>query len=180
MNALSTMTLLASFASTHAFYELGDAPLRPLVLGADGAPARSGMQQHERAARHALTRRVPRASRPSTSYTRWTISTDAYELKVRMPDLEPASVRAALAQDGTKIEVIGERKIEGCTCTPSTLKEISLPYRPRAEDIDVAMEKDGVLTLRLERHAKADAPTPLNVKQAADKKEEGTTADDDD
>ena len=47
------------------------------------------------------------------------------------------------------------------TCTPSTLKEISLPYRPRAEDIDVAMEKDGVLTLRLERHAKADAPTPL-------------------
>merc|ERR1719450_800696 len=73
-----------------------------------------------------------------------------------MPDLEPASIRAALAQDGTKIEVIGERKIEGCTCTPSTLKEISLPYRPRPEDIDVAMEKDG----------------PLTVKQAANKKDE--------
>lgn len=95
---------------------------------------------------------------------------DAYELKVRLPDLEPTSVRAALGADGTKIEVVGERKIEGCTCQPSTVKEISLPYRPRAEDIDVALDKEGVLSMRLLRQpAKAEDATPLKVSVAADK-----------
>merc|ERR1719198_1606407 len=80
----------------------------------------------------------------------WTASTDSYDLKLRLPDLEPQSVSAALASDGTKIEVAGERKIEGCTCQPRTVKEIALPYRPRAEDVGVTI-KDGVLSLSLAR-----------------------------
>ena len=91
------------------------------------------------------------------------MSSDAYELKVRLPDLEPTSVRAALGADGQKIEVIGERKIEGCTCQPSTVKEIALPYRPRTEDIDVEVDKEGVLALRLARHAKTESATELKV-----------------
>jgi HSP20 family molecular chaperone IbpA len=106
--------------------------------------------------------------------SRWTVSADAYELKIRMPDLEPASLTAALASDGTKIEVVGERKIEGCSCRPSTVKEIGLPYRPRAEDIDMSVEKD-VLSLRLARHAKADTATPLKVSMATQKDKDTST-----
>ena len=82
-----------------------------------------------------------------------------------MPELEPNSMRAALASDGTKIEIVGNRKIEGCTCSPSIVKEVPLPYRPRVEDIDVSLE-ESVLSLRLSRHAfhaKADTATPLKV-----------------
>merc|ERR1719421_2161792 len=95
--------------------------------------------------------------------SQWVVSKDAYELKVRLPELEPTSVRAALGVDGTKVEVIGERKIEGCQCHPSTVKEIALPYRPRVEDVDLAL-KDGVLALRLARQPpKAESTTPLKV-----------------
>merc|ERR1712196_736881 len=52
--------------------------------------------------------------------------------------------------------------IEGCTCRPSQVREISLPYRPRAEDITVAVDRD-VLSLRLARRPKTDASTPLTV-----------------
>merc|ERR1719171_478408 len=93
---------------------------------------------------------------------RWMSTPDAYSMKLRLPDLEPATVSAALSSDGTKIEVTGERKIEGCSCRPTTVKEIGLPYRPRAEDVGVTI-KDGVLSLTLARHAKADAPTPIKV-----------------
>jgi len=108
---------------------------------------------------------------PAPSSSHWSVSRDAYELKVRLPDLEPTSVRAALGTDGTKIEVTGERKIEGCTCTPSVVKEISLPYRPRAEDIDVALDKDSVLSLKLARHAKTESATPIAVSVAPPPKE---------
>lgn len=100
--------------------------------------------------------------------TRWSASPSAYELKVRLPDLEPNSVKAALTSDGTKVEIIGERKIEHCTCSPSTVKEITLPYRPRAEDIDVSYDKDNVLSLKLARHSKVDAATPLTVTTRAE------------
>lgn len=105
----------------------------------------------------------PRESAPSPY---WTASTDAYELKLRLPDLEPQSITAALSSDGTKIEVAGERKIDGCTCQPTTVKELSLPYRPRPEDVDVSIGTSGVLSLRLARNNgnKVDAPTPLAVK----------------
>merc|ERR1719248_288993 len=95
--------------------------------------------------------------------SQWVVSQDAYELKVRLPELEPTSVRAALGVDGTKVEVIGERKIEGCQCQPSTVKEIALPYRPRAEDIHMELGKDGVLALRLARQAKSESSMPLKV-----------------
>ena len=72
-------------------------------------------------------------------------------------------MRAALGEDGTKVEVIGERKIDGCSCQPSTVKEIALPYRPRAEDIDVALDKHGILSMRLLRASKPESATPLKV-----------------
>lgn len=93
---------------------------------------------------------------------RWTATPDSYELHVRLPALEPASVTASLAADGTKIEVTGERKIDGCTCRPNLVQEISLPHRPRPEDVDVSFEKD-ILSLKMARHAKTDEPTPLAI-----------------
>ena len=107
---------------------------------------------------------------PAPTAPRWSISPDAYSLKVRLPDLEPHTVKAALAPDGTKIEIMGERKIEGCTCVPSIVREVPLPYRPRAEDIDVSVDKNSVLSLRLTRHAKVDAATPLTVTAIQDDK----------
>merc|ERR1719231_232712 len=100
---------------------------------------------------------------------RWSATRDAYELKVRLPDFDPDSLTAHLASDGTKIEVVGERKIDGCSCSPSTVKEIALPYRPRAEDIDVSYDKDNVLSLKLARHAKTESATPLSVSVAVSK-----------
>lgn len=92
----------------------------------------------------------------------WTTSNNEYALQMRLPDLDPASVSAALAADDATLQVTGTRKIESCTCTPTIQREISLPYRPRAEDIDVTYE-EGLLTLKLARHAKAAAPVPLKV-----------------
>jgi hypothetical protein len=108
----------------------------------------------------------------------WRVSPDAYELKVRLPDLQPETVRATLGANGDKIEVVGERKIDGCSCSPSVVKEIAMPYRPRSEDIDVAYaDKESVLSLRLTRHAKAESATPLavSVKAEVKDKEEATT-----
>ena len=69
----------------------------------------------------------------------WSATPDAYDLKIRLPDLEPGTVEAQLSSDGKKIEVKGERKIESCSCKPTTVREIALPYRPRAEDITVTI-----------------------------------------
>lgn len=108
---------------------------------------------------------------------RWTASTDAYVLNVPLPAVDEATLSAALSADGKKIELIGEKQIEGCTCRPTTVQEVSLPYRPRAEDIDV-IAKDGSVSLRLARHAGSDGPTPLTVKvekKAPPKEEDGAT-----
>jgi len=109
---------------------------------------------------------------PASSYWTSSLAGDAYQLKMKLPDMEPASVSAELASDGKSIQVVGERKIEGCTCRPSTVQDIPLPYRPRADDIHVTV-KDDVLSIKLARQAKAeDAPTPLkvNVLEAQDSK----------
>jgi len=105
---------------------------------------------------------------PSTESSHWTVSDEAYELKTRLPDLEPDSVTATLGAEGSKIQVVGERKIEGCSCRPSQVREISLPYRPRAEDISVAVDRD-VLSLRLARRPKTETSTPLTVTVTRDK-----------
>lgn len=94
----------------------------------------------------------------------WSATSDAYDLKIRLPDLEPGTVEAQLSSDGKKIEVKGERKIESCSCKPTTVREIALPYRPRAEDITVTIQED-TLHVTLSRHAQADEPTPLTVKK---------------
>lgn len=111
---------------------------------------------------HPLSRVEHQPTRAVESSPSWTATTDSYDLKVRLPEMEPHSVSASLASDGNHIEVVGERKIEGCSCRPSIVEQIRLPYRPRAEDISVIM-KDDLLSLKLTRHAKEDGPTPLKV-----------------
>lgn len=110
------------------------------------------------------------SSRQASPY--WTATADAYQMKMHLPDLEPRSVSAALTSDGKQIEIHAERKIEGCTCKSTTVKQINLPYRPRAEDVEVTM-KDDVLLLKLARHAKAGAPTPLKVNVLEAPKDKG-------
>ena len=98
--------------------------------------------------------------------SRWFANQDFYEYKLALPSLEPDSVTAHLSADGAKVEVSGRRKITSCECQPSTVREIALPYRPRAEDVSISIDKD-VLSLRLARHsatADAPAPTPLTIK----------------
>ena len=68
----------------------------------------------------------------------------------------------------TTLQVTGTRIIQSCTCTPTVQKEIALPYRPRAEDIQVEYD-DGILSITLERHAKAEAPITVPVKSAKSK-----------
>jgi len=116
---------------------------------------------------------APRWDRYASPY--WSANEDAYELNMRLPDLEPQTVSASLASDGKKIEVAGERKIEGCSCRPTSIKEIDLPYRPRAEDVDISM-KDGMLSIRLARQADASAATPLKVKLVEEPKEKEAEA----
>lgn len=106
----------------------------------------------------------------------WTSSADAYELKMRLSDIEPQSVSAALASDGKKIELTARRKIEGCECKPAVVEQIALPYRPRAEDIAVTVKSD-ILSLKLARRASADESTPLEV-TVQDKAPEAKEGDD--
>merc|ERR1719231_1371618 len=58
---------------------------------------------------------------------------------------------------------MGKRKFEGCTCEPREVRQIDLPYRPLAEDVNVSFD-DGLLTLELARHSKAETAVPLKVK----------------
>lgn len=147
MTSLAMITLLNTAHAWLPFYAYDFQPPRPTYeLWYDGFISRGDVQ-------------TEMYRQPSPH---WTATTDAYQLKQRMPDLEPQSVKAALSSDGTKIEIHAERKVDGCTCTPTIIKEVALPYRPRAEDVEVMM-KDDVLSLKLARHAKADVPTPLKV-----------------
>jgi len=100
----------------------------------------------------------------------WAATNDAYSLKMRLPAMEPDSVTAQLAADQSTIKVTGKRKVEGCACEPTAVREIALPYRPRSEDVSVAID-DNVLTLKLARHAQADAPVSLSVQVAQAKQE---------
>ena len=73
---------------------------------------------------------------------------------------------ATLAADSPTLHVTGKRKIESCQCEPTTVREIALPYRPRAEDISIELKDDNVLSLKLKRAATADAPVALEIKKA--------------
>jgi len=81
-----------------------------------------------------------------------------------LPEMEPSSVSASLSSDASSVSVSGKRKFEGCKCEPVAIREISLPYRPRPEDVTISLDSN-VLTLRLARgrDAKTAAPVPLSV-----------------
>jgi len=106
----------------------------------------------------------------------WVTTKDSYELKMRLPEVDPQSVSAALSSDGKAVELVGERKIDGCSCRPTLVEQVKLPYRPRETDVSVNVNKDGVLALKLARHATTDAPTPLVVKHETPEAKEGGEA----
>ena len=89
---------------------------------------------------------------PSRAPT-WTASTDAFVAKMIVPELEADSIGADLIEDesgGLAVKVTGTRKIDGCSCQPTAVREVPLPYRPRPEDVSV--HADGsVVTVKLAR-----------------------------
>lgn len=88
----------------------------------------------------------------------------SYTMRMRIPELEDSSIAASLAPDGKTLKIEGKRKIDGCTCGATTVREVSLPYRPRAEDIGLSLEPDqSVLTVTLAREAEGDAAVPIAV-----------------
>jgi len=102
---------------------------------------------------------------PATSS--WTTSPESYAIRVRVPELEPESVTASLAAEGASLELTGKRKFAGCSCEPASLVTVPLPYRPRAEDVDLVLDDTkNLVTVTLARKAKADSPTQLDVKRA--------------
>ena len=101
-----------------------------------------------------------------------TSSPSRYTLSVRMPEVEDSSIAASLAPDGKRLLVQAKRKIEGCTCTESTVQEVLLPYRPRAEDVGVSLDsRNNILTVSLAREASDNEPTPIAVEVKATDKE---------
>lgn len=107
------------------------------------------------------------APRPSSTTTSWLSTKDAYVMRLRVPELEPESVEATLQADEAFLTLSGKKKLDGCECAKRVVETVPLPYRPRAEDIQIELDKNkNVLELRLARKAKATAPIALSVKLA--------------
>jgi len=80
------------------------------------------------------------------SYSRtptWSTTIEAYTLKLVLPPLEPGSISATLSESTVKVGLT--RKIDDCQCKPAAHREISLPYRPRPEDVTLAVDDQNVL-----------------------------------
>ena len=78
---------------------------------------------------------------PAQSYSRtptWSTTIEAYTLKLVLPPLEPGSISATLSDSTVKVGLT--RKIDDCQCKPAAHREISLPYRPRPEDVTLAVD----------------------------------------
>jgi hypothetical protein len=148
MLAIATALLLASpawlYPSTHDYYIQDMSPW------------------------YGLTTSTSCATEPSTT-PRWTATVDAYTLKMVLPEMERDTIAASL-YDHSMVKVVGKRKIEGCQCEPRAVREVNLPYRARAEDVNVAITGDdgmSVLTVKLARgrsdESKPDSPIPLQI-----------------
>lgn len=96
-----------------------------------------------------------------------------YSVRVKMPDMESSSISASLAPDGRTLTVSGKRKMEGCTCTETALRDVLLPYRPRSEDIGISLDAEkSELMITLAKDSKGAAvPIRVNVKDPAVAKE---------
>ena len=108
-------------------------------------------------------------SEPTRSPT-WSARNDAYTLKMVVPDLEPDSVTAKLGSDerGTStVKIEGKRKIEACQCQPTQIREVPLPYRPRIEDVSIALDAEtSTVTIELARgntKSHDEQPLPLTL-----------------
>lgn len=94
-------------------------------------------------------------------------------MKLQVPALDPESVSVTLMADEAALEVSGKRMFEGCECSKRVLSYVALPYRPRNEDIEVALDNDNrLLELKLVRHAKAESPAQLKIKVVSPMKQE--------
>jgi hypothetical protein len=98
---------------------------------------------------------LPSCSNRQPSRTpEWTSSNDAFSLKMLIPEMEPDSIGADLIQDesgGLAVKVTGTRKIEGCSCQPTAVREVPLPYRARSEDVSIHTDGSSVVTVKLAR-----------------------------
>merc|ERR1719498_1970961 len=71
-----------------------------------------------------------------------------------IPEMEPDSIGADLIQDesgGLAVKVTGTRKIEGCSCQPTAVREVPLPYRARSEDVSIHTDGSSMVTIKLAR-----------------------------
>lgn len=108
------------------------------------------------------------ADRQPVRAPQWTATSDAFNLKMLVPEMQPDSLTADLIQDesgGLAVKVTGTRKIEGCSCEPTAVREVPLPYRPRPEDVTVHTDGSTMVTVKLARgHAQSDQPkVPLTI-----------------
>lgn len=112
------------------------------------------------------------APRPTTTSS-WLSTKDHYVMRLRVPDLEPESVEATLQADEAFLTLSAKKKYEGCSCDKRVVESVPLPYRPRAEDIEIELhDRSNILELRLARKAKATAPIALSVKLAGQQPQE--------
>jgi hypothetical protein len=118
------------------------------------------------------------ASCATESYSRtptWSATNEAYTLKLALPPAEPGSVSATLSEATVKVGLT--RKIDSCQCQPMAHREIALPYRPRAEDVSLAVDDQNVLTIKLARGTDAKVETSIPLSVATSKKADANEED---
>ena len=155
---MSTILALLYAASAHGFFYLPMSASRYV----DNAynDMRRVMQLVENAQEHLLFGDVV----SSWNSMDKDMDSSSYQMRMRMPEIESSSISASLAQDGRTLLVSGKRKMDGCTCSPSTVREVLLPYRPRSEDIGLQLDaQKNELTITLARDSGGHTAVPIAV-----------------
>lgn len=94
----------------------------------------------------------------------WRCDQDKCAIVLPIHHLEADSIRLTLSGDGKQLALSGERKIEGCKCSPSEDVSVSLPFTPRVDDIHSSVDKAERLTVTIAKHAKTDDAEPISIK----------------
>lgn len=163
MSAIALFALLGHAATASAYYTFDAiyAPTSPYPL-ADIIDMQNAIAAHALGA-------ADWVAKPATpSVTRsWRCDTTTCTLSVPVLHLEADSLRLNLAADGKTLALSGERKIEGCKCTPSEDMTINLPFTPRVEDIQSSMNEFGRLLITLPKHTAVAEPIAIQITKPA-------------
>jgi len=91
---------------------------------------------------------------------------DLYQtVKVSTPPLERDSLEASLSEDGKMLNLYAKRKIDGCTCNSAIVGALALPHTPQVEDLELTYDPEELtLDVKMPRHSKRQAATPVAVK----------------